>query len=155
MELRERENSRLLRRRMLNVEDNNADDMQNIPRKTSMVFLVIVCLTAFLGGGALMADPTGGLLGMAVDRLHASPFPDYLIPGIFLFVVIGFGSLITIIALVGRKKYASTLVMLCGGVLMAWIAIQIVMLDEINSFHAFYFTTGLFLVWLGFRQREI
>ena len=128
--------------------------MENIPRKTSIVFLVIVCLTAFVGGAALMIDPTGGLMGMAVDRLHASPFPDYLIPGIFLFVVVGFGSLIAIIALVGRKKYAPALVMSCGGVLMAWIAIQIVILDEINSFHAFYFTTGLFLVWLGFRQRK-
>mgnify|MGYP003575647261 CR=1 FL=1 len=128
--------------------------MENIPRKTSIVFLVIVCLTALVGGAALMIDPTGGLMHMGVDRLHASPFPDYLIPGIFLFVVVGFGSLITIIALAGRKSYAPTLVMLCGGVLMAWIAIQVAILGEINSFHAFYFTTGLFLVWLGFRQRK-
>ena len=153
MEFEEKGNSRGVRP-MLNIENNNAEDMENIPRKTSIVFLIIVCLTAFGGGVAMVIDPTGGLMGMTVDRLHASPFPDYLFPGIFLFVVIGFGSLVTIIALLGRKKYAPALVMLCGGILMAWIAIQIVILDEINSFHAFYFTTGLFLVWLGYRQRK-
>lgn len=128
--------------------------MENISRKISIVFLVIVCLTALIGGAALIFDPTGGLMGMSVDRLHASPFPDYLLPGIFLFVVIGFGTLVAIIALVGKKDYGPALTIICGVVLDLWILVQVIMLSEINSFHAFYFTTGAFLIWLGFRQRR-
>ncbi len=128
--------------------------MEDVSRKTSIVFLSIVCLTALFGGAALIFDPTGGLMGMSVDRLHASPFPDYLVPGAFLFFVLGFGTLITIIVLMGRKKQGPWLVIASGAVLMTWIIIQVIILSEINSFHAFYFTTGVFLVWLGFRQKR-
>src|SRR5690554_6405752 len=86
-------------------------------------------LHLFIGIGA-MAGGLGAILnplnpmGLGTEQLRRSPFDDYLIPGIFLFTVIGLGNLAALIwqwrggSLHG---YASGAV---GWILVAWIVIQ-------------------------------
>lgn len=54
-----------------------------------IVLLILLAVGAIYGGAALIADPTGGLLGMPVALLAGSPFRDYLLPGIILFGLLG------------------------------------------------------------------
>jgi hypothetical protein len=51
-------------------------------------FLLLLALGGFYGGIAMLTDPTGTSLQVA-DVLPLLPVPDYILPGIFLFVVMG------------------------------------------------------------------
>ena len=66
-------------------------------KKLTFIFALILLMfngiSAIYGGWSLIKDPSGGLLQMPLENLHNSPFKDYLIPGIILFVFNGLFSL--------------------------------------------------------------
>jgi hypothetical protein len=64
-----------------------------------LILLFFQALSAIFGGGALVLDPSGGLLQMPLELLQHSPFPNYFLPGLFLLVVLGVVPLITFIGL--------------------------------------------------------
>lgn len=90
----------------------------------------LIALHAFLGvsaiaaGQAFVRDPSGGALGMTKEWLEGSPFPDFRIPGLFLAVVIGSANLVSAGALLKQHPIASTLSLATGVLLVAWVAIQ-------------------------------
>jgi len=51
--------------------------------------LVILGLNAIGAGGAFMIAPDGRLIQMPLSNLEKSPFSNFLIPGLFLFIFIG------------------------------------------------------------------
>lgn len=57
--------------------------------KLLVALLLLLAVNALYGGGALIADPSGGLLGMPVSLLADSPFHDYLVPGLVLLGLLG------------------------------------------------------------------
>ena len=77
--------------------------------KTNFERNILVCLLSFLGisalGGGLflIISPSGKLIGgLPLSILKNSPFQDFLIPGIILFLVIGIVPLLTAIALIKK-----------------------------------------------------
>lgn len=56
------------------------------------VLQVLIGLGAVAGGLGLIVDPTGASLGLPVEWLSGSPFPDHLIPDIVLLGVNGLES---------------------------------------------------------------
>ena len=79
-----------------------------------------------LGGGlALILDPTGEAIGIPVAWLDGSPFPDYLIPGVVLFALLGLIPLLVARAVwLGRpRSWMASLIV--GAALVTWIAVQI------------------------------
>jgi len=83
--------------------------MKSKPARNIHLFLLgFLGLSAFGGGGALIISPSGKLLGgLPLSILKNSPFADFLIPGIILFVVLGLVPVLLVFAL--RKKTASSL----------------------------------------------
>jgi hypothetical protein len=72
---------------------------------------ILICLLLFLGlsalgGGALLiVSPSGKLLGgLPLSILDHSPFSDFLIPGIILFLVLGLSPCLLAVALI-KKPY--------------------------------------------------
>src|SRR5690554_4630226 len=49
-----------------------------------IALLLLLAVNALAGGAALVAEPSGRLLGMPVSLLAGSPFEDYLVPGVIL-----------------------------------------------------------------------
>ncbi|WP_310556277.1 hypothetical protein [Flavobacterium sp.] len=81
--------------------------LQNTARKIHLSLLVFLGLSAIGGGGALIISPTGELLGgLPLSILKNSPFDNFLIPGIILFIVLGIFPLFIVFALI--KKTIST-----------------------------------------------
>jgi hypothetical protein len=60
-------------------------------------------LSAIGGGGALIISPSGKLLGgLPLSILKNSPFTDFLIPGIILFLVLGIAPILIMAALIKK-----------------------------------------------------
>jgi hypothetical protein len=61
-----------------------------IARNIHLFLLAFLGLSAIGGGGALIISPSGKLLGgLPLSILKNSPFHNFLIPGIILFIVLG------------------------------------------------------------------
>jgi hypothetical protein len=116
------------------------------------ILLSIVGFTALYGGWALMIDPSGHILNMPVGSMKFSPFDDYLIPGAILFFVPGVGSLALLpIGFRGLAK-ASSLLILAGMVVSAWIVTQITIMHKINWLGTFYIAIALMLLFIGIKS---
>lgn len=93
-----------------------------------MAVLLFQGLSAVAGGVALVADPKGNAVGMPVGLLRGSPFADYLIPGLFLLVVLGVFPLIVVYGLWWRRPWSWHAVLLVGLTLIVWIVVQILVI---------------------------
>jgi hypothetical protein len=96
-----------------------------------IVLMVSVFFQAIsgLGGGAfLIADPTGETLNLSLSFLFNSPFPDYLIPGIILFTVLGGYPLIVTAGLWRRKYWGWLGSIFLGIALLIWIFVEILII---------------------------
>ena len=125
-----------------------------------MTRILIIILLAFNGIGAvyggimLIADPEGWKLGLPKSILQHSPFDDFLIPGIILFLVLGLGSLIVCALVILKVKKNPSWVILMGFVLSVWISVQMLMLRDVNFLHVIYGMIGLTLMIMGILERK-
>jgi hypothetical protein len=54
-----------------------------------IVLVIFLGAAAIISGPMLFLSPDGDLIGMSTDVLNGSPFSDFLIPGIILFIFVG------------------------------------------------------------------
>lgn len=123
--------------------------MRLSPKIVAFVLLLINSISAFFGGGNLIDQPDGSNLMLSTDLLRHSPFHDFLVPGIALFVSNGIFGIITLVAMfAGYKKYP-VLIVAQGIILMGWLIIQVMMIREVLGLHLFTFAIGISLVFVG------
>ena len=124
------------------------------------VFIGLGALQAFIGLGALgggfmlVRDPSGSALGLPLSLLEGSPFPDFLIPGMFLLAVNGVGSMIGAGLSFTRKRYAQEIAIVLGSILVAWIVIQVVIISSFHWLHVLYFILGVVELGIGLYIRH-
>jgi uncharacterized membrane protein len=129
----------------------------NVKRKA---YIGLGSLQAFIGLGALgggfmlVKDPSGSALGVPLSLLEGSPFTDFLIPGIFLLVVNGIGSMIGAGLSFTRKRYAQDIAIVLGTILIAWIVIQVVIIRSFSWLHILYFILGVVELVFGLYIRR-
>jgi hypothetical protein len=109
---------------------------------------------ALAGGLMLMLEPSGSGMGFPVELLQGSPFPDYRIPGAFLFAVNGLGSLAGAGLSFARHRHAGEAAAILGSILMAWIAIQVAIIGSLHWLHSLYFALGFGELALGLVVRR-
>lgn len=107
------------------------------------IILVLVGIGALFGGTMAILDPSGTSYGAPVEILKKGPFNNFLIPGLFLFFVIGLGHFIALAALKRKVKYHAYISGTAGCILMAWILIQCYVLQAVHFLHTAFFTIGL------------
>ena len=123
---------------------------------TRKVHIVLGALQVFIGLGAigggfmLVEDPSGNDLGVPISLLEGSPFTDFLIPGIFLLVVNGVGSMMGAFLSFTRRRYAPETAMLLGAILVLWIVIQVIIIKSVGWLHGLYFILGIAELGIGF-----
>jgi hypothetical protein len=85
-------------------------------------------LSGLFGGVMLILDPSGNSLNMPLSLLNDSPFNDYLIPGLILFLILGLVPFVVLNGLWKKKSwswYGSLFVSLA---LIIWIAVEVLMI---------------------------
>jgi hypothetical protein len=112
---------------------------------------IAVVLEAFTALGAipvglmLLADTSGALAGLNADWMRGSAFGSYLVPGLYLLFVNGFGMLALAALTVRRHPMAPWLTGALGVGLIVWIAVEIVVLPETSFLTWMFLATGLAL----------
>jgi hypothetical protein len=136
-------------------------------RRPLTLFLLSACLIflslgALYGGSRLLADVSGESFGMPASWLAGSIFPNYFIPGLFLFMVFGIGSLIVLYALWARpdiewlssitrplhEHWAWLGTLLIGVALVVWIVIQYTTIQVFNPLQIVMGVLGVVIVVL-------
>jgi hypothetical protein len=99
--------------------------------------IALVSLELFFGvmgvvsGAMLVVDRTEGL-GMGTAILEGSPFGDFLIPGIVLFLASGVLPLVVAVAALRREEWAWLGHFAVGAVLLGWVVIEYLLLGYLN-----------------------
>ena len=107
------------------------------------------------GGGGLIFDPTGEAMQMPIEFLKDSPFENFLIPGIILFIVNGLFNLFVGILGLKKKRIFPVLTVLCGLFLTAWLSIQIIIIKSFYApLHMPYYSVGIALILFGLILRK-
>jgi len=113
------------------------------------ILQVLIGLGAVGGGLGLILEPSGSNLGMPLDMLKNTPFSTFLVPGVVLLIVNGFGSLVGAAASFTRYRQAGEIAMALGFFLVAWILFQVYWFASVHWLHVLYFGLGLLEIVLG------
>lgn len=121
---------------------------------TASLLLIFNGIGALYGGLNLIIHPDGSSMQMSLDFLKHTPFQNYLIPGIILFIANGLFSFIVLTAVIFKHLYAPFLVLAQGAILTGWIIIQIVLIQTIHSFHIIMGSAGIALIVVGWLLKK-
>jgi len=100
------------------------------------------------GGLGALSNPNAPM-GISTDILKYGPFRSFLIPGLFLLIVLGGGNLAAGVLALTKAKGRECLTACMGGILVAWIVIQCLILWTVNGLHAAFFAVGAVQGCLG------
>lgn len=118
----------------------------NLTRFSLCFLLTLLALNAFAGGYYGMA----GAKGVPVVWLTGSPFNNYFIPGLILFVFVGGSAMIAALALFLDFPRAREMAFLSAGMVFIWLIVQVAIIGYVSWMQP---TTGaiafiiLFLTW--------
>jgi hypothetical protein len=122
--------------------------------KTSKISTAIIQifngLSGILGGFMLIKDPSGVSLEMDLEWLQSTPFQNFLIPGIVLFVINGLGNVTGFAVTLSNSKNAGKLALALGAIMMIWIISQVSWIGYKNYLQPLYFFTGLLQLIAGY-----
>jgi hypothetical protein len=110
--------------------------------------LVFLAVGALYGGFMLLSDVSGGALQIPQEWLAGSIFPNYFVPGLFLFTVFGLGSLVVLFGLWVRPQWAWLATLLLGAALVIWIFVQYLSINHYHPLQIVMLLLGVFIVVL-------
>ncbi len=128
--------------------------MNKIIRIFSIILLAFLGISAMFGGGAFIIDPSGSLIQIPLSHLEHSPFRNFLIPGLILFLFNGVSGIFIAVIVFKKYKFYAELVILQGFVQVVWIVVQLIMIRSVSFLHYICFTIGAVLVILGTKLRN-
>ncbi len=110
-------------------------------KKLSIGLHYFIGFGAIAGGFGAVSNPTAPM-GISTDMLKNGPFDDFLIPGLFLMIVIGLGNVIAGTLAIKSHKWWAYLSGAMGDILIMWLVIQCFILSAIEALHVIFFTLG-------------
>lgn len=103
------------------------------------IYTLVIALNAF-GGGIYGIT---GARELPAEWLQHTPFNSYLIPSLFLLIVVGGMSLLTSVSLFKRSSWAWSLSLYTGILLVLWIIVQVAMIGYVSWLQPAIFISGL------------
>ncbi len=136
---------------------------RSISANLLILLIFLQAISAVPSGLSLIIDPSGKGIGLPPGVLENTPFKNFLIPGLFLFVVFGLLPLITLYGLLSRKKlnwaqkinwdkkfhWSCTFSFYIGLLLILWINMQLYFGIAFNKLHFSYTILGVLIIILS------
>ena len=121
-------------------------------RITLIVLDAFLALTAFAGVIGLLT----GVAAPPVEQLAGSPFKDYTIPALALFVLVGGGALVAAIMTILRHPLAPLASAAAGGMIIFFEIVEVFAIGSepgvARNLQIFYFGLGLVILLLALLQ---
>lgn len=113
-------------------------------------------LGALLTFGAINAFAGGyyglsGAKGVPLEWLAGSPFSDYFIPSLILFVIVGGVFSFAAIAVFRRSRLARISAFVAGIVVLVWIGVQLAIIGYVSWMQPMTLLAGVFVLILVWR----
>jgi hypothetical protein len=116
----------------------------------SIFLLFFTGITASISGFMLIYDPSGKPLRMNVSILAGSPFDSFFIPGIILFLFLGISSILIAFFVINDHTYSTRMIFYQGFVVIGWIVVQVIMINQFFYLQLIYVLIGAALVYIGY-----
>jgi hypothetical protein len=117
----------------------------------SIALEILLSIGALGGGLILIVAPRGEIIPLPLSALRGSPFDTYLVPGMILFAVLGFGPLVAA-ALAWRRHPLAPLAAIGTGVaLLIWLTVEVAIVGWSNDppLQPIYLALGIAITVLG------
>ena len=114
----------------------------------ALIALSLFNAVSAIGGGIALVT---GALPVPISLLRLTPFDTYVVPGLFLAVVIGGSSLAGAVSLLARTPRARFTSAAAGLVMVGWILAETVIVQGFSWLQGLYLLTGV-MVALGSRH---
>jgi hypothetical protein len=118
-------------------------------RRTLGSLQIFVGLSGAAGGIGLVSDPSGFNVEMSTEVLAATPFSDFLVPGLVLLSVNGLGSLLGSFLTFTQRRFAAKAAVALGIFLIAWIVLQVYWIGLVHWLQPLYLGFGILETALG------
>ena len=92
------------------------------------ILLLLLAINALGGGYYGMA----GAKNVPAEWLKGSPFHNYFIPGLFLFVCVGGSALVAAIFVFRRHHMARKAAFICGIIVLLWLIVQVAIIGYVS-----------------------
>jgi hypothetical protein len=113
------------------------------------IVLTLVAVGAIPAGLAMIIKPDGSILHLPPEIIQGSPFKDFLIPGLFLFIVNGLAGLAGAIICFVHSRFSAISGLILGICLVVWIIVQLLTTGLISWMQPAYFAIGLVEIAMG------
>lgn len=115
------------------------------------ILLLLVAINAFAGGYYGMA----GAKNIPMEWLKNSPFHNYFIPSLILFIVIGGSSLFAAVTVFRRDRFGRKASLLCGVIILIWLGVQIAIIGYVSWMQPVTAIAAVLIIFLSFLIPEI
>jgi hypothetical protein len=142
-------------------------------RKRPLSSVVLALLVLLLGIGAVISgpmlffEPSGRLMQWSVDQLRGTPFPDYTIPGLVLFLFLGLFPIFVGVGLMAKPRWkwpdainpskrhhwAWAASWATGIIALIWIAVETLLLGLISFLQPVIAVWGALILLITFLPR--
>jgi hypothetical protein len=127
------------------------------------MLVFIQMISALPAGLSLITDPYGTNLGLPIELLQPTPFHDFLIPGLFLFIFLGLFPALIFYGLIKKPIFKSlenfnlykdyhwswTFSYYLGLILILWINMQLYFIREFSILHFVYSILGILIILIA------
>jgi hypothetical protein len=133
-------------------------------RNILILLLLFLGLSALGGGALLIISPSGKLLGgLPLSILDHSPFNNFFIPGVILFLVLGFSPCFLAVALVKKpvNRFAEnfnffkdmywgwTFSIYTAFALITWIQVETIFVQSVGWLQTFYMLYAIPIIFVA------
>lgn len=120
-----------------------------------LLFLLtaFVALTAIVSGALLIAYPDGSLFQMSTALLASTPFPDFLIPGVVLCLIVGGVNLIAVIRNMQTHRLRYNWAIAGAVMLIGWVIVQMLLIAELHWLQFVYLAVAGMMLLLSWQLK--
>ncbi len=115
---------------------------------------IFIAIGAVPAGYGMLTDPTGEGLGMDTAMLNDSPLGSFFLPGLYLLIINGLGSIAGAILTFAGNRFAGSAGLILGILLCIWIMVQVWWIGLISVLQPLFLLIGIAEVWLGWKIRK-